>query len=237
MAGQAGDGRGGLAAWWHSAARRPAVLWTLALVNAVVGLEAAAALAYSALRDTGSQNVSRSSERSVPVPVRAAPIAAPAPVGPQPAPLAVRIPSIGASSDLLALDVDATGMLEAPRDFAKAGWWTAGPAPGDHGAAVIVGHLDSHQGPAVFFEVPKMMPGDEIEVSRSDGSTAVFVVDAVDQFNKESLPARRIYGPTPGPELRLITCGGEFDRRTKSYLDNVVVFAHQARVVPAGGGA
>jgi hypothetical protein len=223
----------GQAAWWHRAARRPAVLWTVAGLNAFVGLEAAGVLAYSVLNAPAPV---RAGQLSVAGGVLAPPVA-PAAAGPQPAPVAIAIPSIEVATELVTLDVDATGALEAPADFAKAGWWAAGPAPGADGAAVVVGHLDSHRGPAAFFRVPTLKVGDGIEVRRADGSTATFVVDAVRQYAKDSLPARRIYGPTPAPELRLITCGGEFDRRTKSYEDNIVVFAHQAGAAPAGSPA
>ena len=215
----------GRVAWWHRAARRPAVLWTVAGINAFVGLEAAGVLAYSALTRPAPVNAAQFStgqENGIFAPPAQQPSA-----GPQPAPVAIAIPSIDVTTDLVTLDVDPTGALEAPGDYSKAGWWAAGPAPGADGAAVVVGHLDSHRGPAVFFRVPTLKAGDSIEVRRADGSTATFVVDAVGQYSKHSLPARRIYGPTSAPELRLITCGGKFDRSTKSYEDNIVVFAHQ----------
>lgn len=221
----------GLAAWWRRATRRPAVLWTVAGLNAFVGLEAAGVVAYSALTAPAPVNAGRfPPEEGV-----LAPPTAPAPTGPQPAPVAIAIPSIEVATDLVTLDVDPTGALETPDDYSKAGWWAAGPAPGADGAAVVVGHLDSHRGPAAFFRVPNLEPGDGIEVRRADGSTATFVVDAVRQYSKDSLPARHIYGPTPAPELRLITCGGRFDRATRSYDDNIVVFAHQAGTRPAEG--
>jgi hypothetical protein len=220
-----------MAAWWRRATRRPAVLWTVAGLNAFVGLEAAGVLAYSALTAPTTVKVGQLTAKDG---ILAPPVSQP-PSGPQPAPVAIAIPGIEVATDLVTLDVDPTGALQAPADYSKAGWWAAGPAPGADGAAVVVGHLDSNRGPAVFFRVPSLEPGDGIEVSRADGSTATFVVDAVHQYSKHSLPARRIYGPTPAPELRLITCGGKFDRATKSYEDNIVVFAHQAGTRPAGG--
>ena len=223
----------GPAAWWHRAARQPAVLWTVAGLNAFIGLEAAGVLAYSAFTAPARVPAGQLAEAGGVF----APPAPQAPAGPQPAPVAIAIPSIEVTTDLVTLDVDPTGALEAPADFAKAGWWAAGPVPGADGAAVVVGHLDSHRGPAAFFRVPSLKPGDGIEVRRADGSTATFVVDAVRQYSKDSLPARHIYGPTPVPELRLITCGGKFDRATKSYEDNIVVFAHQDDAGPAGSPA
>ena len=209
-------------------------------MNAFVGLEAAGVVGYSLLTGPDAVDVPEISAAAVLAPpAPQAPVAPQGPAGPQPAPVAIDIPSIEVRSDLLPLDVDATGMLEAPADFARAGWWTAGPAPGGDGAAVVVGHLDSHRGPAVFFRVPTLKPGDAVEIRRADGSSASFVVDAVRQYDKDTLPARQIYGPTAAPELRLITCGGAFDPRTKSYEDNIVVFAHQvtAASTPARSGA
>lgn len=219
----------GPAAWWRSAARRrPAVFRTLIAVNAFVGLQGAGAVGYAVLHEPDRVGVRPLAGSIVqPEPVHQPSSAAGPPAGPQPAPVTIDIPSIDVHSNLVTLEVDATGMLEAPKEFALAGWWAAGPAPGADGAAVVVGHLDSHRGPAVFFRVPSLKPGDDIEIGRADGSTATFVVDAVRQYSKDSLPARQIYGPTPAPELRLITCGGRFDRGTRSYDDNIVVFARQ----------
>jgi len=219
----------GPAARWRRAAGRPAVLRALVVVNVFVGLQGAGAVAYAAISGPEPVQVGPLGGSALRAPVAARP-----PTGPQPAPVAIDLPSIDVHSDLVTLDVDPTGMLEVPEDFDLAGWWAAGPAPGADGAAVVVGHLDSHRGPAVFFRVPTLEPGEAIEVRRADGSTAVFVVDAVRQYSKDSLPTREIYGPTPAPELRLITCGGRFDRRTRSYEDNIVVFAHQREPGEAG---
>jgi hypothetical protein len=90
---------------------------------------------------------------------------------------------------------------------------------------VIVGHVDSRSGPAVFFRLRQLAPGDEIAVDRVDGSTAVFVVQRVERHPKGAFPTDAVYGPTPVAQLRLVTCGGEFDRRSRHYVDNVVVFA------------
>jgi Sortase domain len=90
---------------------------------------------------------------------------------------------------------------------------------------VIVGQVDSRGGPGVFFRIREMRPGEEIVVTRADGSAVRFVVDTVEQYAKDAFPAGRVYGDTPGPQLRLITCGGSFGRAARSYRDNVVVFA------------
>jgi sortase (surface protein transpeptidase) len=141
------------------------------------------------------------------------------------APLRVRIPSIGVDSPLVRLGVDAAGALVPPADFARAGWFTASPLPGAVGPSVIAGHVDSRTGPAVFFRLRDLSPGDEILVDRADGTTARFTVYAADRYPKDEFPTDEVYGPTPRAELRLITCGGEFDHDQRSYRDNVVVYA------------
>lgn len=218
-----------MSSWWRTATKGRTLFWAVVALNLFVSLQAVGVLAYSALTDVAPVTIGRVSGAAVPVP------AAP-PAGPQPPPVAIAIPKLGVLSELVRLDVDATGMLEAPEKASLAGWWAAGPAPGADGPAVVVGHLDSHRGAGIFSRVPTMEVGDRIEVRRADGSTAVFTVHGLEQYPKDELPARRIFGPTPGPELRLITCGGAFDRRTKSYEDNIVVFAHQ-QPAPAPGPA
>lgn len=151
----------------------------------------------------------------------------------QPAPAArptgLTVPAIGlAEPALVDLGIAGDGRLQAPEDFDRVGWFTGGAAPGDPGPAVLVGHVDSWRGPAVFFRVRELAPGAEILVPRADGSTVRFVVDAVEQYPKDGFPTERVYGPTADPQLRLITCGGSFDRAAKSYRDNIVVFASLA---------
>jgi len=90
---------------------------------------------------------------------------------------------------------------------------------------VIAGHVDSHKGPAVFFRLAELADGDEVFVDRADGTTARFPVTSVDRYPKDRFPTEQVYGPTTRAELRLITCGGEFDADARSYRDNVVVSA------------
>jgi hypothetical protein len=140
-------------------------------------------------------------------------------------PAFVRVTSIGATSALIPLGLHDDGTLEVPIDFAVAGWYSLGPRPGQVGAAVIAGHLDSYNGPAVFARLPEVRPGDDIEVTRKDGSIVRFSVTRIDVYPKDRFPTMAVYGPTAVPELRLITCGGEFDRSRGSYRDNIVVYA------------
>jgi hypothetical protein len=157
----------------------------------------------------------------------------PAPAGPavhgddapSPAPRDVRIPAIGVDSRLVPLGVDRSGALVPPDDTATAGWFSGGTAPGAVGPAVLAGHVDSYRGPGVFFRLRRLAPGDVVLVDRADGSTVSFTVTAVDSYPKDAFPTDRVYAPTPSPELRLITCGGTFDRSVRSYEDDVVVSA------------
>ena len=111
----------------------------------------------------------------------------------------VRIPAIGVDSSLGRLDVDAAGALVPPTDFARAGWFAAGPVPGDVGPSVIAGHVDSHDGPAVFFRLAEFAAGDEILVERADGTTARFTVSRTGRYPKNGFPTQEVYGPRPAP--------------------------------------
>ena len=136
----------------------------------------------------------------------------------------MRIPSLGVDSDLARLGTDTAGALVPPADFARAGWFAGGPVPGV-GPAVLAGHVDSTEGPAVFFRLGRLHGGDAVVVTRADGTTLRFTVTRVVRYPKSAFPTAAVYGPTAGPELRLITCGGHFDRSRRSYVDDVVVFA------------
>jgi sortase (surface protein transpeptidase) len=165
-------------------------------------------------------------QRDIAVPAGASAQVHAAPVAEQVAdPARVRIPAIGVDAPVLPLAVDAQGVLPPPPTNEDTGWWRTGPEPGEAGPAVIVGHVDGREGPAVFFRVRDLVPGDEIAVDRVDGSTAVFTVERVERHAKDAFPTEAVYGRTPDARLRLVTCGGEFDRSTRHYVDNVVVFA------------
>lgn len=141
-------------------------------------------------------------------------------------PLSMSISALGVAGPLGELTADpATGELSAPDDPATAGWFSAGVVPGNNGPAVIGGHVDSRAGPGVFSQLRRLQPGDLVEITRSDGQTVRFSVSAVRLYPKDRFPTEAVYGPAPGPELRLVTCGGPFDRTARSYEDNVVVEA------------
>lgn len=140
-------------------------------------------------------------------------------------PVKVEIPAIGVASELVDLGLNEDRTLEVPSDPDLAGWYTGRPPPGAIGPAIIAGHVDSYDGPAVFYRVRDLAPGDDVLVHRADGSTARFTVDRVEQHPKDDFPTGAVYGPTDEATLRLITCGGPFDRRRSSYDDNIVVYA------------
>jgi hypothetical protein len=152
--------------------------------------------------------------------------AAPRPDAPPVAvPVALTIPSIGVQTPLIRLGLTASGALQVPPTASVAGWFTGSPRPGAIGSAVIAGHIDSYEGPGVFFRLAQLRPGDRVYVRRADGTLAVFLVTSVRMYPKDRFPSSSVYGPAPDPELRLITCGGTFDYALRSYLSNVVVYS------------
>jgi sortase (surface protein transpeptidase) len=126
---------------------------------------------------------------------------------------------------VVSLDTNSDGTLQVPSRSDEAGWYDGSVPPGDEGASVIVGHLDSFTGPAVFYRLGDLTPGSEVEVRLRGGPWAMFRVTRVAEFSKSTFPTEAVYGRTAAPTLRLITCGGAFDASTGHYLDNVVVFA------------
>ncbi|MGY0007245.1 class F sortase [Micromonospora sp. I033] len=144
------------------------------------------------------------------------------------APTTISIPRIGVRAEIMTLGTNPDGTVEVPPldQAMKAGWYSPGPSPGEVGNAVIVGHVDSAKlGPAVFFSLGALKPGDTIDVARQDGSTATFTVEEVKSYPKTAFPTEQVYGPSDAPGLRVVTCGGEFDRSAGSYLNNIVVYA------------
>jgi sortase (surface protein transpeptidase) len=142
-------------------------------------------------------------------------------------PVSLTIPDIGVSTSLVHLGLTSNGALQVPPTTAVAGWYTGSPRPGAVGPAIIAGHIDSHLGPGVFYRLSQLQRGDRVYVRRADGTLAVFKVTAVQQYPKDNFPTAAVYGATPTPELRLITCGGTFDYSTGHYLSNTVVYATQ----------
>lgn len=143
-------------------------------------------------------------------------------------PVELVIPSIKVDARLIGLRVRTDGELGAPANYDDVGWYSDGYAPGDPGPAVIAGHVDSKTGPAAFFHLRELRPGDPIRIRRADGTVITFFVDAVAQYPKDKFPTEIVYGSTNAPGLRLVTCGGSFDRKAGHYRDNLVVFARPA---------
>jgi Sortase domain len=149
-------------------------------------------------------------------------------------PVRLRIPSIGVDTGLLRLGRDGDGAVEVPEGPHKwdmAGWYAGegGTRPGDRGSAVLLGHVDSTSGPAVFYRLHELRPGDQVEVVRADRTVVRFTVDGVEQYPKSRFPTDDVYYPTGTPKLRLVTCGGSFDPVKRHYRSNVIVFASLSR--------
>jgi sortase (surface protein transpeptidase) len=142
-----------------------------------------------------------------------------------PVPVRIRIPRIHVAAALVRLGRAPDGTVEVPSEWDVPGWYAAGPRPGDPGSAVILGHVDSRRGPAVFFRLKELRAGDQIAVARADGSSVRFTVDRTAQFDKRRFPTEQVYYPTLTAELRLVTCGGSFDATTGHYRSNIIVFA------------
>ncbi|MFE3514145.1 class F sortase [Streptomyces sp. NPDC059166] len=146
-------------------------------------------------------------------------------------PVRIRVPAIGVDAPMTGLRLGADGSLEAPpaADRNLAGWFEGGTAPGAAGTAIVAGHVDNAKGPSVFYSLGSLEKGASVEIDRRDGRTAVFSVDAVEVYEKDAFPDDRVYGATPDPSLRLITCGGGFSSEA-GYLGNVVAYAHLTEV-------
>jgi sortase (surface protein transpeptidase) len=206
-------GPGGAAAWEDQ--RRPARWWIIAVVLLV-----AAGVTFG-LGLTGQQRFlagpapDASSSAGVPM---VSPVA-------RSLPLTLSIPAIGLKVPLSGLGLNPDGTVQVPTDFAEPGWYRLGPAPGQLGSAVILGHVDSYKGPAVFFKLRTLQPGDHVDVTLLDGVIAHFVVHQVAMYAKAQFPTLLVYGSHGYSGLQLVTCGGVFDSQTGHYLSNVVVYA------------
>jgi sortase (surface protein transpeptidase) len=157
------------------------------------------------------------------------------PVTTRSVPVSLRIPALGVAVAVSTLGLNPDGTVEVPTDFQKPGWYRLGPSPGQMGSAVILGHVDSYQGPAVFFRLQSLAAGDPVEVTLADGVVADFVVTSVAMYPKDQFPSQQVYGSHGNRALQLVTCGGTFDTRTRSYLSNIVVYTSLQAVTPPGG--
>lgn len=157
-----------------------------------------------------------------------------APVVPSP-PVKIEIPAIGVSGGLVDLHLNPDGTLEVPKDYQQVGWYADGAVPGDtnYPPTIIAGHVDSYQGPAVFYDLRKLKANDKVRVTQKDGKIAVYTVYATAEYPKTKFPADTVYAKRAESELVLITCTGAFDQSARSYDDNLVV---SARLDPSLSG-
>lgn len=145
---------------------------------------------------------------------------------PRARPVTMEIPAIGVSTgQIIGLGLEPDGALEVPADAVTAGWFTESPTPGELGPSIIAGHVDYRHVPGVFFRLHELPVGETVTVHREDGTSVEFTVDRVERYPKTEFPTEQVYGNTETPELRLITCGGAFDRSSGEYVDNVVAYA------------
>ncbi|MER6011895.1 class F sortase [Streptomyces bluensis] len=147
---------------------------------------------------------------------------------PRSVPKRLSIPQIGVNAPFTDLSIGASGQLNPPPadDTNLVGWFRGGASPGERGTSIVVGHVDTKTGPAVFSGLESLRPGSTVRITRADGIVARFKVDSVKAFSKADFPNKRVYADASSPELRLITCGGAYNRSTREYEENVVVFAH-----------
>ncbi len=148
-------------------------------------------------------------------------------------PLTLTIPAIGLTKPLALLGVNIDGTVQVPTDIQQPGWYQFGPSPGQAGSAVILGHVDSYRGPAVFFKLRDLVAGDLIGVTMANGSTAKFKVTSSAMYLKTQFPSQLVYNAQGGSTLQLVTCGGVFDSHTGHYLSNVVVYSSLVSTTPA----
>jgi sortase (surface protein transpeptidase) len=147
------------------------------------------------------------------------------------APVTIRIPRIGVNAPVMRVGRDADGTVQVPplAEHNLTGWYRFGPAPGQRGPAVILGHVDSATGISVFYYLKNLHARDKVYVTLADGKVAAFAVDGLQRVAKDAFPTASVYGKAGYPSLRLITCGGPFDKATGHYVDNIIVYAHLIR--------
>ncbi|MFL5896327.1 MAG: class F sortase [Thermoleophilaceae bacterium] len=142
----------------------------------------------------------------------------------QPRPTRIRIRAIGVDARVTRLGINPDGTMQTPTEYADAGWYAPGPEPGERGAAVIAGHVDSKSGPAVFYRLGELRRGDVVRITVAGGKVIRFKVTGLERWPKASFPTKRVFGRTRAVTLRLITCGGAFNSATGHYVDNTIVY-------------
>lgn len=206
------------------------------LTLAGIGLCAGAWLSYQGMRTSAPpQPTAADAVRPSTTGTPRSPDPGPAPLPDSP-PTRIRIPEIRVNAAITGLSLDSSHHLQVPPLGTPnlAGWYTGSASPGSEGNAIVLGHVDNQHGPAVFYNLGALHKGDTIHIDRKDHHTAVFSIDAIQVYAKDTFPSNTVYGDTARPEIRLITCGGGFSKATDHYLGNVVVFAHLIRAMPDG---
>lgn len=139
-------------------------------------------------------------------------------------PVRLRIPDISVNTNFVPLGLQDNGEIETPEGYTEVGWYTNGPTPGEIGPSVVLGHVDSHDGPGVFMYLGQLKEGDVVYVDRKDGTTATFRVTALERYNRDEFPTQKVYGDLPYAGIRLITCSGTYDYETLAYSRVLVVY-------------
>ncbi len=155
------------------------------------------------------------------------------PVAARSVPVQLRIPAIALTVSLSTLGLNLNGTVQVPTDIQQPGWYKLGPSPGQEGSAVILGHVDSYQGPAVFFKLRSLVAGDAVDVSLADGVIAQFKVTSVAMYLKTDFPTQAVYASHGISALQLVTCGGVFDTQSGHYLSNLIVYTSLVALTPA----
>lgn len=211
--------------------RRPKVWWAVAAALFLVGASALTlglrggqqALAGPAISPAGTRVTHTVSTPSKISPLHAA----------RSIPVSLSVPAINLTVSLSTLGLNFDGTVQVPTDIQQPGWYRLGPTPGQVGSAVILGHVDSYQGPAVFYNLRALVAGDQVNVTLADGVVAEFQVSSVSQYLKTQFPGQQIYASQGFSALQLVTCGGAFDSSTGHYLSNIVVYTSLVKVIPA----
>jgi hypothetical protein len=210
----------------HRLTRGATAARAVALVGALVALLAGGTLSLGADRPGVVAEVATGpAERPPPAAAPTWQITPAEPAAAAAPPTRLRIPRIGVDSEIIDIGVDKGGVLVPPATTDVTGWFTAGPAPGSIGPALLAGHVDSRAGPGVFFRLTELAAGDVVFVDRADGSSVSFTVESSARVSKTAFPTELVYSPKPVAALRLITCGGSFDSNARSYRDNIIVNA------------
>jgi sortase (surface protein transpeptidase) len=201
-------------------ALRRSVRFALPIVLMAVGV---AGTIYFGVQAGGQKKLEPSKTFAAPVQVKKDPSVQ---FLPKSLPTHISVPSVGIDASVTSVGKDASGGIQMPPLFAwTTGWYNLSPTPGEKGPAIIVGHVDTYKGVSVFWNLRNIQPGAIIQINRQDGKVAKFKVDSLKQFPQNAFPTKEVYGNINYSGIRLITCGGAFDKGSGQYTQNTVVYA------------